>query len=60
MRLLPSILSGDGVSIGRIVDEADVDSDQRCSVGGHHLSTDDTSMAAWERDRPTDVLSWNI
>lgn len=49
---LPSILPGDCVTVGRVVDETDVDSDQRCSVRSNNLSADDTSVAAQtERER---------
>lgn len=41
----PSILPCDGVTIGWAVDETDVDSNQRCSIRGHHLPANDTSVA---------------
>lgn len=41
----PSILPCDCVTIGWAVDETDVDSNERRSIRGHDLSTDDTSMA---------------
>lgn len=45
LNVSPSILPCDGVTIGWAVDETDVDSNQRRSVRGHHLSADHTSVS---------------
>lgn len=49
----PSILPCDGVTIGWAVDETDVDSNQRRSIRSHHLSANDTSVAAYRRGNVT-------
>lgn len=49
----PSILPCDGVTIGWAVDETDVDSNQRRSIRGHHLSANDTSVAAYRQRNVT-------
>lgn len=46
----PAILSGDGVAIGRVVNEADVHSNQWGAIGSHHLSPDYTGMTATHTD----------
>lgn len=42
MKAWPSILSTDGVSILIVVQEADVHSNQRCSIHCYNLASDDT------------------
>lgn len=49
----PSILPCDGVTIGWAVDETDVDSNQRCSIRGHHLSANDASVAVYKQRNVT-------
>lgn len=48
--ILPAILPGDGVAIGRIVDEADVHSHQWSSIGRHHLPSDDAGVTVERRE----------
>lgn len=50
---LPSILPCDSVTIGRAVDETDVDANQRRSIRGHHLSTNDTSVPVYRQRNVT-------
>ena len=49
----PAILSGDGVTIGRVINKADVHSHQWGAVGSHHLSTDNTGMTVTHTHRHT-------
>lgn len=42
MKAWPSILSTDGVSIFIVVQEADIHSNQRCSIHCYNLASDDT------------------
>lgn len=51
LRCLPSILPGDCVAVRWVIDEADVDSDQRRSIRGHYLSADDTGMSVGVGDK---------
>lgn len=52
---LPSILPSYCVTIGWVVDETDVDSNQRCSIRSHNLSTNDTGVAVLKKGRPHTV-----
>lgn len=58
--ILPAILPGDGVAIGRIVDKADVHSHQWSSIGRHHLASDDAGVTAERRESQSRFLPYNI